>query len=194
MKIVINGKFGGFGLSEEAMELYRRKTGRDVLKQHVEDYDLIFRSDPVLVAVVDELGSKRASGNHAKLQIVDVDDGRPFLITEYDGREGIEYRDEMDWLVGTEDGPVVISEYLDRIAEGEENENLKPNDCAKCKTGAVIELVLESPDFSDDWFLDYEYRSYWRVHCTANEDHQKLADSSYANAIEWWNNDNPKSE
>lgn len=46
------------------------------------------RSDPDLVAVVEELGEK-SWGRHAELKVVEVPDGVEYWIDEYDGREHV---------------------------------------------------------------------------------------------------------
>lgn len=83
IQVVINRCYGGFGLSDEALELYIKKSGiTDV-------YDwMISRQDPHLVEVVRELGSK-ANGKCAKLKIVTVPDEVEWDIEEYDGMERI---------------------------------------------------------------------------------------------------------
>lgn len=47
------------------------------------------RNDPVLVQVVEALGSEAASGEHARLAIVEIPDGTDYEIGEYDGQEHI---------------------------------------------------------------------------------------------------------
>lgn len=47
------------------------------------------RSDPILVAVVEEMG-ERADGACAKLRVVEIPDGIDWEIDEYDGNESIE--------------------------------------------------------------------------------------------------------
>jgi hypothetical protein len=49
----------------------------------------IARDDKVLVQVVEELGSKNASGRFAALKIVNILDGVEWQIDEYDGSESI---------------------------------------------------------------------------------------------------------
>ena len=49
----------------------------------------IERDDPVLVQVVEELGSETASGNYAKLKVVEIPDGVVYEIQDYDGQESI---------------------------------------------------------------------------------------------------------
>ena len=86
MKIVINRRHGGFGLSERALLLYCHLKG-------VEDlYDWeIDRTDPVLVSVVCDLGSE-ADGPCSSLKVVDVPDGVDWVLEEYDGMEWIAER------------------------------------------------------------------------------------------------------
>lgn len=56
------------------------------------------RHDPELVRVVEELGSD-AYGRHAKLTVCDIPSGYSYRITEYDGYESIELRDNIDWEI-----------------------------------------------------------------------------------------------
>lgn len=106
MKIVINKCYGGFGLSEEAVLLYAKKKGLNLIVQrdkglkinhyylnekkdgnyfHEED---IQRNDPILVEVVNELGEK-ADGFCSELKIVEIPDDVEWIIEEYDGKEWI---------------------------------------------------------------------------------------------------------
>ena len=84
MKIVINDCYGGFGLSEEAEELYVQK--KNISGSLRGD---ILRNDSVLVEVVETLGDK-ASGIYSKLKVVEIpDDVTDWRIEEYDGLEHI---------------------------------------------------------------------------------------------------------
>lgn len=47
------------------------------------------RSDPDLIAVIEELGEERASGALAELKIVEIPDGVEYEIEEYDGIEWV---------------------------------------------------------------------------------------------------------
>lgn len=59
----------------------------------------IERHDPHLVQVVEELGPE-ASGKCADLTVVEIENGRWFKIDEYDGYEGIQYRDvDNEWIL-----------------------------------------------------------------------------------------------
>jgi len=82
--IVINTCFGGFGLSEEAITLYKRYAG---VTGDISHYD-IDRDDPFLIKVVNELGND-ANGSHAKLKIVQIPSDVDWQIDEYDGNEWV---------------------------------------------------------------------------------------------------------
>lgn len=49
------------------------------------------REDPVLIEVVEELGSG-ANGRFSKLEVVDIPDGMDYVIDEYDGIETLHQR------------------------------------------------------------------------------------------------------
>ena len=69
MKVVINRRYGGFGLSSEAKTILALR-GVDVDK--IDDHDNI-RSNPDVVEVVERLG-KLADGDNAELKVVEVPD------------------------------------------------------------------------------------------------------------------------
>lgn len=94
IKIVLNACHGGFGLSEEAVNLYNNycKDGSQHLalpkdyessKRWCNDLD---RDDPILIRVVEELREK-ANGDCAKLRIANINCSN--LIDEYDGYENV---------------------------------------------------------------------------------------------------------
>lgn len=85
-RIVINTKHGGFGLSEQASRLFAQRTGM-AYNELWTDRD-IARDDPVLVAIVRELGVD-ADTRYAQLKIVEVPYGVEWHIEEYDGMEWI---------------------------------------------------------------------------------------------------------
>lgn len=86
-QIVINVRHGGFGLSDEAMELYQafcRDAGFEP-----EHYDCeIPRDSDQLVSVVKVLG-ERANGQYANLKIVTIPDDVEWTVHEYDGAEWV---------------------------------------------------------------------------------------------------------
>ena len=107
MKIVINKKYGGFGLSEEAVLLYGDKKGLNIIAQQDEviktithyflnevkeensfcEWD-IERNDPVLVEVVEQLGDL-ANSCYSKLKVVEVPDDVKWYIHDYYGNEKV---------------------------------------------------------------------------------------------------------
>lgn len=112
MKIVINSCFGGFGLSNKAFELYLtlknipfetteskykfKPDDKLYWKQGMVDDDdgLLWardveRNDPVLVRVVEELGSEEASDHFAELKVVEIPDDVDWYVSEYDGLEHV---------------------------------------------------------------------------------------------------------
>jgi len=113
MKIAINRCFGGFGISNAAFEkllerkgvAYEKTPAKYVFGNDVSDYyhagkvdqeDAYLsyyefcgdRSDPALIAVLEELG-KDAWGTHAEIAIVEVPDNVNWHIHEYDGIEHV---------------------------------------------------------------------------------------------------------
>ena len=84
MKVVINRCYGGFGLSDKALDMYKQLSN----KYDIYDFKLD-RTDPVLVQIVETLG-KEADGRFAKLRVVEVPDDVSWEITEYDGLESVE--------------------------------------------------------------------------------------------------------
>jgi len=124
-KIVANGCFGGFGLSEAAVRRYAEIKGITLYSQKdsgftawyrvpVEEYNAIEdweaknaayfsvsdidRADPALAQVVEELG-KAANDTFADLYIVDVPAGTKYRIDEYDGSESVMTIDDYEWSV-----------------------------------------------------------------------------------------------
>jgi hypothetical protein len=105
MKIVINKCYGGFGLSNEAVEEYLKLKGLEYTKkdsewsfmqgdksyyvngEYVSDRDFL-RDDPVLIEVVEKLGDV-AYGQFSELKIVEIPDDVKWQIEEYDGIEWI---------------------------------------------------------------------------------------------------------
>lgn len=87
MKIVVNKCFGGFNLSEEAVDMLVKM--RAIWER--EDYRDLERNDEDLVTVVEVLGSE-ANGFVSKLQIVEIpDSSTDWELNNYDGFESIIY-------------------------------------------------------------------------------------------------------
>lgn len=102
MKVLINDCYGGFGISLEAELLYlqKKEISYELLEENFgkgkylingeENYLHLSRTDEVLIEVVEEIGSDRASGIHAELSIEEIPDGADYSIHEYDGTEYID--------------------------------------------------------------------------------------------------------
>jgi hypothetical protein len=83
--VVINTCYGGFGLSQTAMDEYVKLAG--ITERDFHDRD-IPRDDPYLVKVVKDLGSK-ANGSYSNLKIVEIPGDVSWHIGEYDGNEWV---------------------------------------------------------------------------------------------------------
>lgn len=108
-KVVYNACYGGFGLSNEALDRMAELgyelelnpgyhpnasdwyNSTQKYRTYVGD---IPRHDPILVQVVEELGDK-ANGNCADLRIQEVDG--LYRIHEYDGSESVQVPESLDW-------------------------------------------------------------------------------------------------
>jgi hypothetical protein len=119
-KIVYNGCFGGFSLSQAGVRRYLELKGVPFVEESTEssfrprqfrintsvmgegeyfsEYDIEDRTDPILAQVVEELGDE-ANGSCAELFIRELTPGTRYLLREYDGLEWIETEDEMEWSV-----------------------------------------------------------------------------------------------
>jgi hypothetical protein len=85
-KIVINARHGGFGISDEAMELYKILVGIPPANL-VYDFELD-RDNPQLVQIVEQLGT-RANTCYSSLKVVEIPDNVEWTIGEYDGCEWV---------------------------------------------------------------------------------------------------------
>lgn len=87
MKIIINTCFGGFSFSQQAVDEYNRLKPVEV-PEATRWEDNPFRTDPLMIEVVERLGST-ADGDCAELKIIEIPDGIQWHVEEYDGREHI---------------------------------------------------------------------------------------------------------
>jgi hypothetical protein len=94
MKVVINRRYGGFGVSLAAAKRLV-ELGMTELQEQIDayggsSYDSfsygIERHDPRLIQVIEEMGDA-ANGQSAKLKIVDID--MEYEIEDYDGMEKV---------------------------------------------------------------------------------------------------------
>lgn len=89
MKIVVNKRYGGFGLSKEAREMLKDLVGDkfDLLNY----YDKAWRTDENLIKVVETLGDN-ANSKFAKLVVAKIPNkSTDWDLEEYDGWEDIIY-------------------------------------------------------------------------------------------------------
>ena len=96
-EILLNGAYGGFSLSKEAVAKYNEKL-REINLEHKDfcerGYDLHphkYRMEPILINIVKELGDK-ANGTHCKIYIESFNsEFKNYIkIHEYDGQEDLE--------------------------------------------------------------------------------------------------------
>ena len=104
-KIVINTEFGGFNLSDKAVELYGQLAQLNLVSEidrygfrnyycdsisddnYFSSYN-IKRNDPHLVQTVEQLG-EAAWGQYAQLKVVEIPDDVEWQLNEYDGLEHV---------------------------------------------------------------------------------------------------------
>ena len=109
-KVVINGCYGGFGLSQLALSVLY-KNYPDMVEVH-KDYrgeyvmylsDEVERHDKRLIEVVENLGSELASVYYANL-VIETIYTPVYRVSEYDGYESIHTQDMDDgWIIINED-------------------------------------------------------------------------------------------
>ena len=107
MKIVINDCYGGFGLSDQAIERYATIKGIDIEgrkskspffdgqidyfyagTEKMFSYRNIERNDPALIQTIEELGGN-ANDWGSELKIVTIPEDVKWQIEEYDGLEHV---------------------------------------------------------------------------------------------------------
>jgi hypothetical protein len=110
-KIVYNDYYGGFYLSEKAIQRYSDLAGLGltlVKDKHDNylwelpngeywNYKELSRTDPFLVQVVEEQGEE--AGGFTRLMIREIPEGTRYRIEEYDGEETMMTIDEYEWSV-----------------------------------------------------------------------------------------------
>lgn len=114
IRVVINRRYGRFGLSREAFlrlrelghagaldetDIGEKWKGSDDVRTDAHgsfQYE-IERDDPLLLQVIDELGAAVCSGPYAQLEIVTIPANIKWHIAEYDGMEQID-EEHRTWL------------------------------------------------------------------------------------------------
>lgn len=101
-KIAYNACYGGFSLSWKAVlrlqELGQPDAEKEVKRAYNDDLREISRHDPLLVQVIEELGTA-ANGGAAKLELRELPTGAEYRIDEYDGYESVCTKEDYKWEV-----------------------------------------------------------------------------------------------
>lgn len=87
-RIDTSEKLAGAPLTWHEMSLEEKQAYNETYRKQTFTEREIARDDPILVQVVQELGSV-ADGNHAQLKIVEIPDDVEWQIEEYDGNEWV---------------------------------------------------------------------------------------------------------
>lgn len=77
VKVAVNRMPGRFCLSSEAKQLYKIRSGTDIV-DGCGFYGC--RTDPLLIQVIEELGQQRASGPSSKVKVVEIPDDAEWTI------------------------------------------------------------------------------------------------------------------
>ena len=94
IKVVYNASYGGYGLSDRAIEMLNRLSGGLVDR---DNYYTLPRHDMNLVLVVETLGDD-ADGEWSDLEVVEIESDR-YRIGDYDGWECVETPETIQWVV-----------------------------------------------------------------------------------------------
>lgn len=82
MKIVVNQSHGMFKLSQQAEDLLKE---RNYDNNHAKTW----RTDLILISVIEDLGSEQASGEWARLKVIEIPDDVDWAIADYDNSEWV---------------------------------------------------------------------------------------------------------
>lgn len=85
MKAVFNHTYGGFSISQKAADVLSEIKGKVVSTYEFSEFE--GRTDPDLIALIEERGSHFVSGSCASLEVVEIPEGLTFSWDEYDGYE-----------------------------------------------------------------------------------------------------------
>jgi len=85
IEVLINHCYGGFDISDVAKNIYKQRTGKNLV-----DLDLSARTDPVLIKIVKELGSVVAGSDYSKIGIHKALEDL-WGYSEYDGLESFHH-------------------------------------------------------------------------------------------------------
>jgi hypothetical protein len=115
IEIMYNAKYGGFSFSDAAKELYYERSKKDRDKFSIWEVD---RTDPVMVEIVKELGSRvNSTFSNIELKAIPAKYKTCYYISEYDGIEcvGINHKKyKLDCIKKVIDSPPTS---LDELVE-----------------------------------------------------------------------------
>jgi hypothetical protein len=101
VKVVYNDCYGGFSLSNEALDwlLERGSKGVELYEEVILGIKGTWRGprhDPLLIECIETLGEK-ANGRFGKLEIHELN-GPKYIIDEYDGMEYVQEPGDIEWI------------------------------------------------------------------------------------------------
>jgi hypothetical protein len=99
IKVVYNACYGGYGLSDKAIEMLNGLSGGLVDR---DNYHTLPRHDMNLVLVIEALGSA-ANDEWSGLNVVEIESDR-YRISGYDGWECVETPETIQWVVVPQGG------------------------------------------------------------------------------------------
>lgn len=91
-EIVLNGCYGGFGLSDMVMNRYHELGGKENYGWEVD------RCDPILIQILKEFGVGELDDDCTELYIQEFDDRYDYRIEDYDGIETLHLKIREDVL------------------------------------------------------------------------------------------------
>ena len=99
-RVLYNTCYGGFSVSDEAMQAYNVLSGTPARSAYQACDDIESRSDSIWLQIFDTLGSQRFSGPCAKIDAAVIDERyRGYVsVSEYDGMEEVR-QDEYTYLI-----------------------------------------------------------------------------------------------
>jgi hypothetical protein len=90
MEVLYNTCYGGWGISDKAMELYKLRNINDNSIELVYD-ELLCRTDPILIQIYNELGDEmNTKWCKIKIKKIPKKYENYYFISEYDGKECVE--------------------------------------------------------------------------------------------------------
>lgn len=127
MEVLYNACYGGFSLSDKAIELYKRK------HPNAQEPNIYNRHDPLLIDVVKELGKDACdSCGNIQIETIPIEYINCYTIDEYDGFETIR----------TEPAALIEYKLRDYVKQnGEELNNLSDAEC-KSFLKSLIRILI----------------------------------------------------